>query len=624
MANETPIKGKRLGRMPLKTTRKALQFSDFFRFVNLPKATNYWTKKTPLAKRTFGNDSVGNCVIGSTHVAAPFLLNGFRGRYVGPGVVLTCESGATLTITPNHPVFTDKGTVSAASLNVGDHVVRCLDSERMSRLLDQNLQHCPAQISDVFQSLAAVGVPSAVASSSNEGDLPRSDEFHGDGRCFISKVDVVGANGFLWSEIVAFAAQHLSHDALALASMESPLFARLSAQRLGLGSVDLAAAGITPSVQHAGLNVWRNRGARKTAGISRTSSHTESTESHIQRLHVDSNLRSQLTSGLTDDISVNDGLIYRDSPRGMGGFNVLASDRGRYLGAAYRGEFLSGSESEAAQLEPSGKASPVDAELVSQLRQRFPALITLDKVVEVRDVHISDHVYDLSTAQGWYTGNDILLHNCTRASQAYAIIRMERIEQKRTVSIDDDEVVRVYREMSKRLYGGGDNGAYEDDALNEWRNPETTIRDSYGKPYTIDAYLRINALNHDEVRAGIALSGGHGIKVCFNLPAAFQDLDRWDVPEGQALVGPWMPGSWGGHSMFGIDYDPVDFTTDDTWAHGPRKISWRAVAAYMDEAHLVIDSVDSWRKRTSGKTKSALADVVAAVNAASAIPIGVC
>lgn len=223
-------------------------------------------------------------------------------------------------------------------------------------------------------------------------------------------------------------------------------------------------------------------------------------------------------------------------------------------------------------------------------------------------------------------GNDYY-GDCTRAKQAYAITRMERLEQKRTVSIDDQEVIRVYLDMTQRLYGGGDTGAYEDDALNQWRNPETTIRDTAGKPYTIDAYLRINALNPSEVKAGLALSGAHGIAVCFNLPVIFDGKDVWDVPEGQPLTGEWTPGSWGGHSMWMIEYDETKdafYTVDDTWGHGPRKVTARAVAAYMDEAHLVVDSIDAWRKRTSSrKLKSALGDVVDAVNAVSDIKIAI-
>ena len=219
-------------------------------------------------------------------------------------------------------------------------------------------------------------------------------------------------------------------------------------------------------------------------------------------------------------------------------------------------------------------------------------------------------------------GNDST-GNCTRAKQAYAAIRMERIEQKRTIQITDAEVVRVYTDMSNRLYGGGDNGAYEDDALNEWRNPETTIRDTKGHPLTIDAYLRINALNHQEVHAGLALSGAKGLAVCFNLPVVAQRMEHWDVPEGQPLIGPWQPGSWGGHSCWLLcDYDDAGGWLDDTWAHGPRKVSWRFMAAYMDEAHLVIDSVDAWRAQSDDpKVLAALGDVVDEVNAISSLTI---
>jgi hypothetical protein len=222
------------------------------------------------------------------------------------------------------------------------------------------------------------------------------------------------------------------------------------------------------------------------------------------------------------------------------------------------------------------------------------------------------------------TYGNTIYGDCTRAKQAVAATRMERIEQKKTIDIPDSEVIRVYREMSDRLYGGGDNGAYEDDALNEWRNPEKTFRDTTGHPYTIDAYLRINALNHQELKAGLAFSGAHGIAICLNLPAAFSRIKpphSWDIPDGQALIGEWMPGSWGGHSLEAHDYNAEGVLIDHTWNLNPQRVTWDAMAAYCDEAHLYIDSIDAWRKRTSGKARKALGDVVDAVNAISSIKI---
>lgn len=198
-------------------------------------------------------------------------------------------------------------------------------------------------------------------------------------------------------------------------------------------------------------------------------------------------------------------------------------------------------------------------------------------------------------------GNDAM-GDCTRAKQAYAAMRMERLEQHKTIEITDDEIIRVYVDMSNRLYGGGDNGAYEEDALNEWRKADTTFRDTNGNPYTIDGFLKINHADQNEMRAAMALAQSRGIAICLNLPEAYADLnppDVWGVPPaGTPLTGKWLPGSWGGHSMWSLgDFDSETVTVDDTWAFGPRKISWDGLAAYCDEAHMVIDSVDIWRKR---------------------------
>lgn len=223
-------------------------------------------------------------------------------------------------------------------------------------------------------------------------------------------------------------------------------------------------------------------------------------------------------------------------------------------------------------------------------------------------------------------GND-RLGDCTRAKQAIAAIRMERLEQRRTITITDEEVIRVYQDMTTRLYGGGDTGAYEDDALNEWRRPDTTFRDTTGHPYTIDAFLRINATNQDELKAGIALAGAKGIAVCFNLPAAWDGKDDlWDAPPaGTPLIGLWQPGSLGGHSMWCFDYTSEGPLCDMTWNVPPVQVTWDAAAIYLDEAHLIIDSVDSWRQKKQAHSAAGtlqLAKVVAAVNDVSEYRIG--
>ncbi len=209
-------------------------------------------------------------------------------------------------------------------------------------------------------------------------------------------------------------------------------------------------------------------------------------------------------------------------------------------------------------------------------------------------------------------GND-KLGDCTRASQAIAAMRMERIEQGKTIDIADEEVIRVYLEMTDRLYGGGDTGGFEEDALNEWRKPDTTLRDTKGNPLTIEAFTRVNQANITEVKTAIATSLSHGIKLCFRLPAAWENQNKvWDIPAGQKPIGSYLPSSWGDHSTFCIDYDAFGIILP-TWDI-QLKVSWRAVAIYSDEAHSIIDSIDNWKKKGSVLNLSAIRADVNAVS----------
>lgn len=190
--------------------------------------------------------------------------------------------------------------------------------------------------------------------------------------------------------------------------------------------------------------------------------------------------------------------------------------------------------------------------------------------------------------------------DCTIASQALMATRMEDIETKKIPSIPQKNVLASYYAMTKRLYGGGDTGANEEDALKNWRDKTHTFKDAKGNPLTIDAFTKLNHKSKEELKLAMFLSNGRGIKVCFNLPVAFQNMKIWDLPKNQPLLGDWTPGSWGGHSMFlNGDYDDKYVNWPTTWGEPDIKISWAALAAFCDEAHSVVDSVDTWKKTAS-------------------------
>lgn len=201
---------------------------------------------------------------------------------------------------------------------------------------------------------------------------------------------------------------------------------------------------------------------------------------------------------------------------------------------------------------------------------------------------------------------------CTKASQALAAMRFERLETSATISIADAEIHRVYREGCQRHYGTTDDvGMYETDALGDFRNQDTTFRDAKGHAITIDAYTAINPLNADEVRAGIATSGRWGIKLCLSLPLAYSRIEppeKWDVPADGKFTGDWVPGSWGGHSLFADSYDKTGVRLVHSWYEGEgvdkaqwpfdkQWITWAGLAAYCDESYWLLQSIDAWRQK---------------------------
>jgi hypothetical protein len=211
---------------------------------------------------------------------------------------------------------------------------------------------------------------------------------------------------------------------------------------------------------------------------------------------------------------------------------------------------------------------------------------------------------------------------CTIAKQANMFRRLERLERRQTITITEQEVLAKYYAMTEVLYGGGDTGAYETDALSRSRRSDQCLCDSRGHHLLIDAYVRVDAFDHGAVRRAMALAGAHGLAVCISLPTAFSTRlppDDWDIPETQPAIGIWRPGSWGGHSMWAVDYDEIGIWLEHTWELPLQRLSWRAAAYYMDEVHVVIDSVNAWKKRL--KQKLDVAGIVDAVNAVSSTKI---
>jgi hypothetical protein len=129
------------------------------------------------------------CVPGETDVFAPDIEVAFERFYEGAIIELDLSNGNHLTITPNHPVLTNKGWVKAGLLYEGDYVVSHIGFDAHSRQ-EHDPKCSPSAIGQIFRSLP----PHLRVRAKGSGM-----DFHGDGK--EGNIDIVFANGFLWNRL---------------------------------------------------------------------------------------------------------------------------------------------------------------------------------------------------------------------------------------------------------------------------------------------------------------------------------------------------------------------------------------------------------------------------------------
>ena len=125
-----------------------------------------------------------NCLLPDTTVAAAGVTAHFKRWFEGE--VVDIWAGANhLAVTPNHPVLTSRGWISAGRLQVGDHVFECTDPQRFVGGQNPDDHHVPTRVDEMAHALLMAG---GVATSR----MPTTPEaFHGDAGAGDGEVDVV-------------------------------------------------------------------------------------------------------------------------------------------------------------------------------------------------------------------------------------------------------------------------------------------------------------------------------------------------------------------------------------------------------------------------------------------------
>ncbi len=133
------------------------------------------------------------CVIEGSNVSSTSDVLGVTKRvYEGEVVELKLVSGDCITVTPNHPILTDKGWVAASFLKQGDNVICGPGSDRGTPGCGDE-QDAPTRVEDLFDALR-------IRFGGEVLMLGGAEDFHGDGRD--GEIHVVPTNRFLrdWFE----------------------------------------------------------------------------------------------------------------------------------------------------------------------------------------------------------------------------------------------------------------------------------------------------------------------------------------------------------------------------------------------------------------------------------------
>lgn len=183
--------------------------------------------------------------------------------------------------------------------------------------------------------------------------------------------------------------------------------------------------------------------------------------------------------------------------------------------------------------------------------------------------------------------------DCVFAGRANLQVRLERIEQRRTIPLTDDTVVSLYKRLTGAQTPGdsNDEGYVILEALRQWKNEGWDIG---GKNYKIAAYGELDPADFQQLKSATYFL--HGVTFGFALPNAAQamtDAGKWDY-NGETSPD-FAPGSWGGHCVFSKAYTREGMKVL-TWGR-EILVTWNFIKKYCDEAWAVVDALDTWKIR---------------------------
>jgi len=339
------------------------------------------------------------CLLPGTIVSGPEPTWRSRAEHAGDIVRITTASGKHLAGTPNHPVLTPNGWRRLDQISPGDQVVS-----------DTGQQIVPGVMPDDVQ------VPTVVEKAGETRApllLPGPSRCHLDSDSADGEVHAKLPDGYLLSVLDAPDIEPLRELLLVLRIGTSPQFLGLCdlllvlrAERDTTGCLmcwrehagTLLGGGVLPPLEHD-LGYGRRALLMRQLGLvgddavgARPGLDPGAPQVVAHAPAADAEDGGELFRALTGPVAADEFGGLRDVKRPRS----LALADGPF---AARGQDLDG-------------PAMADAIGCPELLQGFAGTVSLDEVVGVHVEHYSGHVWDLSTAPGWFLANGIVTHNC--------------------------------------------------------------------------------------------------------------------------------------------------------------------------------------------------------------------
>lgn len=327
-----------------------------------------------------------NCLLGDTDVTtSAAVANIYERTFKGTMIQITCKSGRNITITPNHPILTNRGWVKAAEVNKFDKLIAMSEAT--------TVKHKEYGISSKFEDMSsAFNIP--VDSGFVASRPTTAKDFHGDGIAN-GYVNIVDVHGFRRNALDTAAAEKIDNSGFVdrvgvnfslngFCSLNFLCSTALSSLRRLVGCRGKVSDLLWGASIHPSLLLLRSISKRA-----------------VNRLKVSNYWRfaAAKTKLANDALCANAGLV-SSADSFLFGVGELDSFGEGNLDTRSGESSLDWFFSNAEELANLTAANLIDG-------------VELDNVVDLtlREFD-SVHVYNLENDVNWYTSNGIITHNC--------------------------------------------------------------------------------------------------------------------------------------------------------------------------------------------------------------------